>query len=197
MDKRYSHPTKKITSIFPLLFLSLLLSFNSSSAQDGEKLFKQNCAVCHSLGTNKLTGPGLAGVAQRVPGDAWLMKWIKNNTAVIKSGDAYANKILTENGGAQMTVFADLPDADIKALIGYIKNPPKPKEVVAAPTAGGEQKQEEQERIAKLKKEYKLKMIREYSWIAAAFVAAIIFTIGNLWALQELVELDRLRRWKY
>lgn len=59
------------------------------------------------------------------------------------------------------------------------------------------QKQEEQERIARLKKEYKLKMIREYSWIAAAFVAAIIFTIGNLWALQELVELDRLRRWKY
>ena len=59
------------------------------------------------------------------------------------------------------------------------------------------QKQEEQERIAKLKREYKLKMIREYSWIAIAFVAAIIFTIGNLWALQELVELDRLLRWKY
>lgn len=58
-------------------------------------------------------------------------------------------------------------------------------------------KQEEQERIATLKREYKLKMIKEYSWIAAALVIAILFTVGNLWALQELVELDRLRRWGY
>lgn len=59
------------------------------------------------------------------------------------------------------------------------------------------QKQEEQERIAKLKKEHKLNMIRQYSWIAAALVGAIVFTIGNIWAIQELVELDRLRRWGY
>jgi len=59
------------------------------------------------------------------------------------------------------------------------------------------QKQDEQERIARLKREHKLNMIKQYSWIAAALVAAIVFTIGNLWALQELVELDRLRRWGY
>jgi hypothetical protein len=59
------------------------------------------------------------------------------------------------------------------------------------------QKQDEQERIARLKREHKLNMIKQYSWIAAALVAAIVFTIGNLWALQELVELDRMRRWGY
>jgi len=58
-------------------------------------------------------------------------------------------------------------------------------------------KQDELERIAKLKREYHLKVIEEYSWIAVALVCAITFVIGNLWALQELIELDRLRRWKY
>lgn len=59
------------------------------------------------------------------------------------------------------------------------------------------QKQDEQERIAKLKREYQLQLLEEYSWIAAAIVCAIIFIVGNLWALQELVTLDRVRRWGY
>jgi len=58
-------------------------------------------------------------------------------------------------------------------------------------------KQDELERIAKLKREYQLQLFEEYSWIAAAIVCAIIFIIGNLWALQELVELDRVRRWGF
>ncbi|MFO0436890.1 MAG: c-type cytochrome, partial [Sphingobacteriaceae bacterium] len=75
------------------------LSFSFKlSAQDGEKLFKQNCAVCHAAHTDqRLTGPGLKGLFDRVPkaptAEAWLTKWILNNEAVIKSGDTYANKL--------------------------------------------------------------------------------------------------------
>jgi DNA repair exonuclease SbcCD ATPase subunit len=58
-------------------------------------------------------------------------------------------------------------------------------------------KQDELERIATLKRKYQLQLIEEYSWIAVAIVCAIVFIIGNLWALQELVELDRVRRWGY
>jgi hypothetical protein len=58
-------------------------------------------------------------------------------------------------------------------------------------------KQDELERIAKLKRKYQLQLIEEYSWIAVAIVCAIVFIIGNLWALQELVTLDRVRRWGY
>jgi DNA repair ATPase RecN len=58
-------------------------------------------------------------------------------------------------------------------------------------------KQDELERIATLKRKYQLQLIEEYSWIAVAIVCAIVFIIGNLWALQELVELDRIRRWGY
>ena len=58
-------------------------------------------------------------------------------------------------------------------------------------------KQDELERIATLKRKYQLQLFEEYSWIAVAIVCAIVFIIGNLWALQELVVLDRVRRWGY
>ncbi|MGB3947264.1 MAG: cytochrome c3 family protein [Bacteroidia bacterium] len=145
MDTMLNRPKRQLLAIISFLFLSII-GVNSSFGQDGEKLFKQNCAVCHSLGKNKITGPGLEGVASRVPqpADAWLAKWIKNNKEVIKSGDAYALKILAEYNGADMTTFTDLSDAEISALITYIKNPPAPKAAATAatPAAGAKAKED-------------------------------------------------------
>lgn len=144
MDTIFVTPQRKFLAILSFLFFSFLINFNAASAQDAEKLFKQNCAVCHSLGKNKVVGPGLEGIGTRAPGgDAWLAKWIKNNVEVIKSGDAYAKKILAESNGAAMTTFTDLKDEEIAALIVYIKNPPKPKEEVAQGPAGGAAKAQE------------------------------------------------------
>lgn len=105
-------------------------------AADGAKLFKQNCAVCHASHTDqKLTGPGLKGVFDRVqPGsagskEAWLKNWILNNEKMIKSGDAYANTVFNANGKAAMTVFeGQLSPEDVDAIIGFLKAP--------APTTG-------------------------------------------------------------
>lgn len=100
-----------------------MLADDTKASSDGNRLFKRNCAVCHSLGSNKLTGPGLAGVATRVPkpADQWLRAYILNNEKVIKSGDAYANKIYNENGKAAMTVFeGQLSDRNVNDLIRYI-----------------------------------------------------------------------------
>jgi TonB family protein len=90
-------------------------------APSGERLFKQNCVACHSLGKNTIIGPGLKGVLTRVPGEDWLLKYIKNNEALIKSGDAYAQKIQHFSPSA-MTVFTNLSDDEIKNIIAYIKN---------------------------------------------------------------------------
>ena len=81
-------------------------------AQDGAKLYKQNCAVCHASHTDqKLTGPGLKGIFDRAPKGDWLKNWILNNEKLIKSDDAYANKTYNENGKAAMTVFeGQLPE---------------------------------------------------------------------------------------
>lgn len=89
---------------------------------DGEKLFRKNCSVCHFADNDhKLTGPGLLGIADRVPKGDWLHRYILNNEKLIRSGDAYANKIYNENGKAAMMVFeGQLSDADVSAIIRYI-----------------------------------------------------------------------------
>lgn len=127
-----------LKSLFGAVFLFFAFSFGLK-AQDGAKIFKQNCAVCHTLTDQKLTGPGLAGIFDRAPKGDWLHKWIMNNEKLIKSGDAYANKIYNENGKAAMTVFeGQLTDADVDALLAYIKNPPPPPGKETTTTTGGD-----------------------------------------------------------
>jgi mono/diheme cytochrome c family protein len=123
-------------------FLVLVFTaFNLSSglkAQDGAKLFKQNCAVCHASHTDqKLTGPGLKGIFDRAPKGDWLMKWILNNEKLIKSGDAYANKIYNENGKAAMTVFeGQLSEKDVTSILAFLKAPAPPEPGKTSPTPG-------------------------------------------------------------
>jgi mono/diheme cytochrome c family protein len=131
MQNNMSHFSLK--SLFGAVFLFFAFSFGLK-AQDGAKIFKQNCAVCHALTDQKLTGPGLAGVAGRVPKPEaeWLSKWIKNNNTVIASGDAYAKTLVANNGGVDaMSEFEFLSDADLKALVDYVIAPP----AAAAPVA--------------------------------------------------------------
>lgn len=140
MHKHMSHFSLK--SLFGAVFLVFAFSFGLKAA-DGKKIFKQNCAVCHDLGDKKITGPGLAGLAGRVPQPAneWLAKWIKNNNNVIASGDAYAKQLVAANGGVDaMSEFEFLTDEEVKSLVEYIVAPPveAPKEKVATATTTGE-----------------------------------------------------------
>ncbi|MGP8216523.1 MAG: c-type cytochrome [Bacteroidia bacterium] len=111
---------------------------NAANADNGAKVFKANCATCHSTGTNKVTGPGLQDVTKRVPQPyaAWMHKWIKNNAAVIQSGDEYAKKIFDENNHTAMTVFDGvLTDAQIDDVIEFLANPPKQEATANAGTS--------------------------------------------------------------
>ncbi|MEO6883021.1 MAG: c-type cytochrome [Bacteroidia bacterium] len=130
MDTMCTKLKKPYSTLFLLFIITFFFNINKISAADidGAKLFRQNCAVCHSLGTDKITGPGLAGVTSRVPQpyEDWMLKWIKNNAAVRASGDAYATKLFADNNQAAMTVFASqLSDDQIKGIIAFLKNPPK------------------------------------------------------------------------
>ncbi|HKR06816.1 MAG TPA: c-type cytochrome [Bacteroidia bacterium] len=104
--------------IFVIFFLTAFIS--SAQAPDGKILFETNCKQCHSTGDNKVIGPGLKGVEDRVPSEEWLLKWVKNSTALIKAGDEYGNKIFKENGGVAMPAQS-LKDDEIKAILAYTK----------------------------------------------------------------------------
>ena len=57
-------------------------------AQDGKALFQSDCASCHNP-IKQVTGPALKGVTARVPDQKLLHAWIKNNAAVLASGNKY------------------------------------------------------------------------------------------------------------
>lgn len=95
----------------------------SGDGDKGRKLFKQNCLVCHTLTDQKLTGPGLAEVFERIPEPKteWLRKYILNSEKVRLSGDVYAKKLHKEYGMADMTVFeGQLTDQEINDLMIYM-----------------------------------------------------------------------------
>lgn len=109
--------------------LILLLTFSTSLfAQDGDpvkgkSLFNTNCAACHNL-DKKMTGPALRNVEARLSDDQgldreWISAWIRNSVAVLKSGDAYANKIYAEYSNAAMTAMPQLTDEDINNILAY------------------------------------------------------------------------------
>ena len=109
-------------------------------ADKGKTLFTNNCAQCHAVTTEKVVGPGLAGIEGRVPGRDWLHKWVRNSSAVIASGDAYANQVFNANGKIQMSSFPNLSDADIDGILAYVDQAGKP----VAANAGGDAVRNEQ-----------------------------------------------------
>ncbi|TNF29075.1 MAG: c-type cytochrome [Bacteroidetes bacterium] len=116
-----------------ILFSTLiLLSSFGAMAQDGEKLFKQNCATCHLPTDKGMVGPGLAGITERAPSKEWIVKWVKSPAAMIASGDAYANSI-KDYSPSMMTDFGFLSDEEILSIVGYIENYQPP--VADAPVA--------------------------------------------------------------
>lgn len=138
LDDNHSLTMKKVgnhNSFSRILFLCLafVLTFSTLSyAQDaakGKELFNSQCAACHKLDANS-TGPALRGVVERHSTE-WLHKWIRNSSALIKSGDAEAVKLFNEWKQVPMNSFPNLSDEDIDNILAYTS------EEKAAPPAGG------------------------------------------------------------
>ena len=135
---------RKFSPKFLLLGFVLLLTFSTIlNAQDGDPakgktIYNTNCAACHQL-DKKMTGPALRNIESRLADEqgldrAWLSAWIRNSAGVIKSGDAYANKIFAEYNQTAMTAFPQLSDQDISDILAYTAEVPQ--ESTTSATAG-------------------------------------------------------------
>ena len=139
---------RNLTSKILHLGFILLLTFSTSViAQEGDPangkaLFNANCAACHKLDRD-MTGPMLRNVEARLAEEqgldrAWLNAWIRNSAGVIKSGDAYANKVYNEWNKTAMTAFPQLSDQDISDILAYTAEPkPEPFVLDKGPVDGG------------------------------------------------------------
>ena len=124
-------------SLIILLAFTTALSAQEGDPAKGKSLFNANCAACHQL-DKKMTGPALRHVEARLSDEqgldrTWIDAWIRNSSGVIKSGDAYANKVYNEYGSAAMTAFPQLSDDDISNILAYTA---EEKKAPAAPAGG-------------------------------------------------------------
>lgn len=113
----------KSFSIFRWIIILLLLpvSLTLQAQPDGKALFKGNCASCHNKNMKgDMTGPALGGVEGRWESQELLYKWIRNSSAVIASGDAYAVGLYNQYKKSVMTPFPNLTDEEIAEILLYI-----------------------------------------------------------------------------
>ena len=133
----------KFTLLVALVF-NFHLDLSAQSAEEGKALYNANCTACHAI-NDKVVGPALKDVHKRRE-EAWLIKWIKNSQALVKSGDAQAVQLYKENNEALMTSFENLSDNEIKSIIAYIKTESEAPAVAAnasvATTPGNVEKEE-------------------------------------------------------
>lgn len=98
----------------------ILLQSGMLMAQDGESLFKQNCASCHSIGKGAVVGPDLKGLNERRSED-WILKFVKGSQSLIASGDKDAVAVFEEYNKIVMP-DQNLKDDQIKSIIAHISS---------------------------------------------------------------------------
>ena len=127
------YPINNKAILFLLLILFSITNIFADDVKSGEKIFKQNCTACHMITSARLVGPGLQGVTEKYERE-WLIKWIRNSQALIKSGDERAIKIWEEYDKVAMASY-DFSDQEFSDLLAYLANPPVKEEVVATSSA--------------------------------------------------------------
>ena len=88
-------------------------------AEEGQTLFQQQCASCHTIGSGKLVGPDLLGVTQRRDPE-WLRRWILAPDKMLAEGDPTATQLLQEYNNVPMPNLG-LTEQQVEALIAYLQ----------------------------------------------------------------------------
>lgn len=99
-----------------LFVLAVMLVPNMAEAE-GEEIFSQRCASCHSLGTDRLVGPGLGGVTDRRDHD-WLVEKITAPDQLAAQGDPITEELIEEYGVPMANLGVSTGQAEV--IIEYL-----------------------------------------------------------------------------
>lgn len=126
----------KTTVILSIFFISTF----TLKAQNGEQIFKNSCAACHTIGGGNRVGPDLVGMSTK-RSEAWLIKWIRSSQTMIQNGDPDAIAVFEANNKVPMP-DQNLSDAEIKEVIDYINTKSSTAAVPVAETVANTEPQE-------------------------------------------------------
>ncbi len=110
-----------LTAVGLLMTVASPGSANSleQSAQEGDQLYQQYCAACHTIGKGDLVGPDLQGVMQRRE-RAWLEKMISTPDKMLAS-DKTAQELMSKYKLAMPNL--GLSSTQVQSLLAYLENP--------------------------------------------------------------------------
>jgi mono/diheme cytochrome c family protein len=118
----------KSAFVFAALSFLILSGAQAQDVVEGRTLFKDKCASCHAL-DHDATGPALTPKMNELD-ESFLIPWIKNNVALIASGNKQAVEA-SKFSPSEMKTFPTLKDEQIKSIIAYAKAG-EPKKVAEA-----------------------------------------------------------------
>jgi len=119
MGHKKNNIKMKSFSIYTLILSIIFIIPRILISQDVEQYFNQNCKACHTIGGGKTIGPDLKGVSERQTRE-WLISWMMDPAGVLKSGDAYAQKILKESNGVPMIASLGMNPELAGKILDYI-----------------------------------------------------------------------------
>jgi len=90
----------------------------AQSPEDGQAIFQQKCAGCHTVGGGKLVGPDLKGVTAEREQD-WLVRWLVAPDKMLAEKDPIAVKLLQAYNNVAMPNLG-LSEADARSLIAFL-----------------------------------------------------------------------------
>ena len=107
----------------PVAFCGTKSPDNYSKSVEGKMFFINNCASCHAKSMrDKLTGPPLLYWQQYLNNEENLLIFLKNPAKYPQKRMTYAYRTLRkEYAPTQCVAFPNLTEADIAALVAYIK----------------------------------------------------------------------------
>ena len=111
-------------TFFKLFFAVVIstTSFLNIFSQEGEKLFKANCASCHHPIKNA-TGPKLQGALQKwqdAGEEDLIYEWVANPTELYNSGKSKMAKAIWDYSPTAMTAQGHLSREEVEAVFAYV-----------------------------------------------------------------------------
>lgn len=103
-----------------ILFILLTGEISVAFSQDGETIFRQNCATCHRIGAGRLVGPDLKDLHKRRDPE-WIVSFIRSSQTMVMKGDKDAIMLFKEYNQVIMPEQKHLSDQNISDLLAYIK----------------------------------------------------------------------------